>query len=88
MTSIIITFGCLSISQISFAQQPVTLNITKLTGKEKIEIRKDFDAYINIGLYFISFSFIESRFRIFYNYVINNNEKGKISEIKIFKFSK
>jgi|KBSMisStaDraftv2_1062788.scaffolds.fasta_scaffold162050_2 hypothetical protein len=38
MTSIIITFGCLSISQISFAQQPVTLNITKLTGKEKIEI--------------------------------------------------
>jgi hypothetical protein len=42
-----------------------------------IEIRKDFDAYINIGLCSISFSFIESRFRIFYNYVINNNEKGR-----------
>ena len=38
MTSIIITFECLSISQISFSHQPVTMNITKLTGKEKIEL--------------------------------------------------
>ena len=41
-------------------------------------IRNDFDAFINIGLYISSFSFIESRFRYLYNYIFDNNEKGKI----------
>jgi len=33
-----ISFGILSIFQLSWSQQPTTIDITKLTGKEKIEI--------------------------------------------------
>jgi hypothetical protein len=65
--------------------------ISEISFEEDVkEIRKDFDAYMNIGLYSFSFSFIESRLRVFYNYVLHDgNKKDQISSENIsFIFNK
>ena len=41
---------------------------------------KDFDKLINFAVYHSSFSMVESRYRVFYSYLVNSNNKEKIKE--------
>ncbi len=44
-------------------------------------ISNDLVQFLIIGLYLSSFSIMESRFRLFYNYFINPEEKGQIKRL-------